>query len=600
LEAVPEVAVRVADCVLVTESIVAEKATLVALAGTVTVAGSITAELLLERLTFSPPLPAAALRNTVQESVPDPVIEALVQENEFSVPGAVVPVPPRLITTDGWALELLVRVIVPVAAPAVVGSNLTVRVAVCPWLRVSGKLAPNILKPAPVSVPALMVSGAVPVEVRVTDCGVAAVFTVTLPKPRLLELRLKVGGLALNARAKVFEAVPAVAVRVAVCAVVTEAIVAEKATPVEFAGTVTVAGKVTEVSLLERLTLSPPLPAAALRVTVQASVPAPVIEPLVQENALSVPGAAVPVPPRLITADGLVVELLVRVIAPVAAPAVVGSNLTVSVADCPWLRVSGKLAPDMLKPAPVSVPALMVSGAVPEEVRVTDCGVAAVFNATLPKARLLALRLNVGVLALSAREKVFETVPAVAVRVAVCAVVTEATAAEKATPLELAGTVTVAGRVTAGSLLERLTLRPPLPAAPLRVTVQASVPAPVIEPGVQERALSVPGTAVPVPLRLITADGLLVELLVRVIVPAAAPVVVGSNLTVSVVDCPWLRVSGKLAPDMLKPVPVSVPALMVSGAVPEEVKVTDSGVAAVPTVTLPKAILAVLSLRCGV
>jgi hypothetical protein len=51
---------------------------------------------------------------------------------------------------------------------------------------------------------------------------------------------------------------------------------------------------------------------------------------------------------------------------------------------------------------------------------------------------------------------------------------------------------------------------------------------------------------------------------------------------------------------MLKPVPVSVPALMVSGAVPEEVKVTDSGVAAVPTVTLPKAMLAVLSLRCEV
>jgi hypothetical protein len=134
----------------------------------------------------------------------------------------------------------------------------------------------------------------------------------------------------------------------------------------------------------------------------------------------------------------------------------------------------------------------------------------------------------------------------------------------------------------------------------LRVTVQASVPAPVIEPGVQERALRVPCTAVPVPLRLITADGLLVELLARVIVPAAAPAVVGSNLTVSVADCPWLRVSGKLAPDMLKPVPVSVPALMVSGAVPEEVKVTDSGVAAVPTVTLPKAMLAVLSLRCGV
>jgi hypothetical protein len=599
LEAVPEAAVRVADCVVVTESIVAKKATLVALAGTVTVAGSVTAGLLLERLTFSPPLPAAALRNTVQESVPDPVMEALAQESAFSVPGAAIPVP-LSVTAIGLVEELLVKVIAPVTAPMEEGSKLTVSFAVCPWLRVSGKLAPDMLKPAPVTVPALMVSGAVPVEVRVTDCGVADVFTVTLPKARLLVLSLKVGVLALSARAKVLETVPAVAVRVAVCAVVTEATVAEKATLVALAGTVTVAGRVTETLLLERLTLSPPVPAAALRVTVQTSVPAPVIEALMQLSALSAPGVAVPVPLRLITADGFVEELLARESAPVTAPMAAGSKLTVSVAVCPGLRVSGKLAPDMLKPAPVSVPALMVSGAVPEEVRVTDCGVAAVFTVTLPKAMLPVLRLRVLVLAFSARAKVLEMVPAVAVRVAVCAVVTEVTAAEKATPVELAGTVTVAGRVTAGSLLERLTRSPPLPAAAARVTVQASVPAPVIEPGVQERALSVPGAAVPVPPRLITADGLVVELLVRVIAPVAAPAVVGSKLTVSVADCPWLRISGKLAPGMLKPVPVSVPALMVSGAVPEEVKVTDSGVAAVPTVTLPKAMLAVLSFKCGV
>ena len=197
------------------------------------------------------------------------------------------------------------------------------------------------------------------------------------------------------------------------------------------------------------------------------------------------------------------------------------------------MRVSGKFTPDILNPVPVSVPALMMSGAGPEDVRMTDL-VAAVFSVTLLKTRLLVLRLNAEVLALRARGKVLETVPAVAVRVAVCAVVTEATATEKATPVELAGTLTVAGRVTAASLLERLTLSPPLPAAVLRVTVQASVPAPVIEPLVQERALSVPGTTVPVPLRLITAVGLVVELLVRVSAPLTAPAAEGSKLTVSV------------------------------------------------------------------
>ena len=84
---------------------------------------------------------------------------------------------------------------------------------------------------------------------------------------------------------------------------------------VALAGTVTDAGTVTAVLLLERLTVSPPLPAAAFRVTVQASLPAPVIEALPQESALNagVLPAVVPVPLRLTTAMGLVEELLVMV-----------------------------------------------------------------------------------------------------------------------------------------------------------------------------------------------------------------------------------------------------------------------------------------------
>ena len=128
------------------------------------------------------------------------------------------------------------------------------------------------------------------------------------------------------------------AVKIVACAVVTDAMAAEKATLVALAGTVTVAGSVTAASLLERLTLCPPLPAAALRVTVQKSVPEPVIELLAQESALSVlgaSGAAVPVPLRLITADGLVAELLTKVSCPVTALAAEGSKPTFRVAVCP-------------------------------------------------------------------------------------------------------------------------------------------------------------------------------------------------------------------------------------------------------------------------
>ena len=132
---VSEAAVKVAACAVVTAAMVAEKVVLVALAGTVTMAGRVTAALLLESLMPSPPLPAGALRVTVQSSVPEPVIEPLAQESALSVPGAIgatVPVPLRLITADGLVAELLTKVSCPVTALAAEGSKPTFRVAVCP------------------------------------------------------------------------------------------------------------------------------------------------------------------------------------------------------------------------------------------------------------------------------------------------------------------------------------------------------------------------------------------------------------------------------------------------------------------------------------
>ena len=57
----------------------------------------------------------------------------------------------------------------------------------------------------------------------------------------------------------------------------------------------------------------------------------------------------------------------------------------------------------------------------------------------------------------------------------------------------LAGTVTEAGTVAAGLLLDRLTVSPPDGAAMFSVTVQASVPAPVMDAPEQESALNSAG-----------------------------------------------------------------------------------------------------------
>ena len=194
--------------------------------------------------------------------------------------------------------------------------------------RARGKVAPETVKPVPAAVAALTVTAAVPVEERVNVC-VVAVFTFTLPKDKLDELTLSVGTAAPSDRAKVFDTLPALAVRVAVCAVLTDETVAVKLAVVEPAATVTEAGTVTVELLLARLTVNPPVAAAAFRVTVQLSVPDPVNEPLVQLSALS---TATPVPLMLTAVEVPVEELLVRVSEPEMAPATVGSNCTVSVA----------------------------------------------------------------------------------------------------------------------------------------------------------------------------------------------------------------------------------------------------------------------------
>jgi hypothetical protein len=159
------------------------------------------------------------------------------------------------------------------------------------------------------------------------------------------------------------------------------------------AATVTEAGTVTALLLLVRLT-AVALAAAPVSVTVQASVAAPVTEPLLHETALT---AGCPVPLSAIVA---VAVLLVIVTVPLAAPATVGSKPTVKVAVCPGFSVKGVLIPDSENPAPVTETPLMVSAAVPDEVTVTDWLVA-VFSRSVPKARLVELRLRPAVAAFS-------------------------------------------------------------------------------------------------------------------------------------------------------------------------------------------------------
>lgn len=77
-------AVKIAVCEVATALMLAVKLTLAAPAGTVTDAGTLTAPLLLVRATPIPPLGAGPLNVTVQASVPDPVMDALLQIRELN------------------------------------------------------------------------------------------------------------------------------------------------------------------------------------------------------------------------------------------------------------------------------------------------------------------------------------------------------------------------------------------------------------------------------------------------------------------------------------------------------------------------------------
>jgi hypothetical protein len=321
---------------------------LVAPAGTVTEPGTVTAELLLDRLTASPPVPAAAERLTVQLSLPAPVNEFCAQLSPLSAPTVAWPVPLKLmVALLGEALSL--RLMLPLVAPLAVGVKVTERLAVWPGFSVAGKLMPDMLNAPPASVAELIVSGAVPDEVNVTDCGVEVLFKFTLPKFRLVVLNCNPGTYAPRPRVKVWVVPPADAPSVAFCADVTAATVAVNPALVAPAGTVTVAGTVTAALLLERLTASPPVAAAADRVTVQASDPAPVIKLWAQENDCSagvvVPPVlwVVPLPCSLIFNDGLVVEVLLIVSCPVESPLAFGLNWTATLYVLPAATVSGKV-----------------------------------------------------------------------------------------------------------------------------------------------------------------------------------------------------------------------------------------------------------------
>jgi hypothetical protein len=193
----------------------------------------------------------------------------------------------------------------PVKVPTLGEPNCSVNVAVCPGFRVAATVPPETLNDDPVTGTLVIVTGAVPVELRVT-VWFALCPVWTSPKFTLLVLTLNVGVVSDGetagdiCKAKVLDALPTLALTVAVCVVETEATEAMKPALVAFAATITDAGTITDALLLDRFTVNPPAGAAAVRLTVQVSDPAPVIDALLHDTARRVAPCGSPDEPELV------------------------------------------------------------------------------------------------------------------------------------------------------------------------------------------------------------------------------------------------------------------------------------------------------------
>jgi hypothetical protein len=164
-----------------------------------------------------------------------------------------------------------------------------------------------------------MLTAAVPVDVNVSDF-VTDVFTATLPNERLVALTVSVGTGGFNCNANVFERLLEVAVRVTVCDAVNEDTVATKLALVALSATVTDAGTVTVLLLLERLTRIPPAGAGPLNATVHVIEPEAIIDELLQVKELKPTKVeVVPLPCSLTFAMVIVESVVMTLNWPVAS-----------------------------------------------------------------------------------------------------------------------------------------------------------------------------------------------------------------------------------------------------------------------------------------
>jgi hypothetical protein len=509
---------------------------------------------------------------------------------------ACAPVPVKAIVIGEFG-ESLVIVMLPLAAPAVVGANCTVTAALCPAASVAGVANPVTLNPVPLAAICEIFTFADPEFVSVT-VWVALLPSVTEPNATLFGFAVSCPCTPVPAKATV-AGEPAALLVIEIDPDVLPAVVGlNTAVNVAELPAVIVIG-------IDAPVMLKPAPDATACVTVSVALPefvndtvcvpvpptATFPKPTFAGFSVSCACPAVPVPLNAIVSGDPGTLLAIDTL-PLVAPAVVGANFTPNVAFCPAVNVSGVESPVTLNAAPVTVADETVTLAVPVFVKVTFV-VPVLPTSKLPKLTEdgFAARLPCVPLPVSATVTVesFALLLIVMLPVAAPAVV----GANVATKLVLCPAAIVCG-------VEKPLMLNPAPDATTCETVALAVPEFVsvivcglLLPTCTFPKFTLPGFAVsvdvvetPLP-SIVTTCGEPGALSVNVMLPVAAPAVVGANCTPNESDCPPEIVFGSESPEIPNPLPATVARLITTFVLPVFVSVTFC-VLVCPTVTFEK------------
>jgi hypothetical protein len=452
-----------------------------------------------------------------------------------------VPVPLKLIVAGEFGALLTIEML-PLTLPADVGANLALNVVLNPAPNVTGVVIPVVLKPAPVTVTAEMVTVALPPFVRVMVCELF-VPVATLPNAAVVGVAASCACVPVPLNAIVVGEFGALLT----IEMLPLAFPADVGANLALNVVLSPAPKVSGV--VNPLMLRPAPDTVALEI-VRLAVPEFVnvmdwvpllptaIDPKFTLEGLAPTWPCVPVPDNAIDAGEpgalLTIEML-----PVAAPAEVGAKMAENEALLPALIVIGMLAPLVLNPVPEAVAPVTVNVPVPAFVSVTVC-VPLLPTETLPNATLAGLIVSWGCVAVPEPDKAMESgEPGALLTIEMLPEALPAVVGENFAVNEVlcpAFSVDGVRPVMLNPVPDALPDEIATLAVPEFVRVTLTDP---LAPTSRLPKLMLAGFAVrfpctPVPLSAIATVGTL-AVLVTTMLPVAAPAVVGANCAVKVV-----------------------------------------------------------------